>query len=49
MELIRCFEVGGKAVPVSHLQYADDTILFLLAKKKWVSIVQHKIRCCVLV
>lgn len=34
MELIRCFEVGGKAVPVSHLQYADDTILFLLAKKK---------------
>lgn len=27
--LIQGFQVGKEAIPISHLQYADDTLLFL--------------------
>ncbi|KAL4183096.1 hypothetical protein AMTRI_Chr11g96490 [Amborella trichopoda] len=40
------FHVGREGPTVSHLQYADDTLIFLEAKKEYIEFIGRFLQCC---
>ena len=45
LNLLRGFSVGDNEVHVTHLQYADDTILFLKPKVEFLANAKRILRC----